>query len=140
MTGAVDLIAREGTGVLIVDYKTDRVAEADLGAIVTRDYGIQRLVYALAALRDGAPVVEVVHCFLERPDEPVSARFAAQDAGALEAELAQLAAGVLEERYPVAQAPHRELCLTCPGRAALCSWPEELTLRPAQQAVASVTS
>ena len=33
-------------------------------------YSTQRLVYALAALRPGAERVEVVHCFLERPDEP----------------------------------------------------------------------
>jgi ATP-dependent helicase/nuclease subunit A len=31
--------------------------------------------------------------------------------------------------YPVAAVPHRELCGDCPGRAALCSWGEEMTLR-----------
>ena len=76
VTGALDLLARDGDEVLIVDYKTDRVPrDADLGALVERDYGVQRLVYALAALRGGAAAVEVVHCFLERASEPVSARF-----------------------------------------------------------------
>jgi hypothetical protein len=36
----------------------------------------------------------------------------------------------------VTDAPHRELCLTCPGRAELCSWPQEVTLRPASEAAA----
>jgi hypothetical protein len=25
--------------------------------------------------------------------------------------------------------PHRDLCGDCPGRAAMCSWGEEMTLR-----------
>jgi hypothetical protein len=29
----------------------------------------------------------------------------------------------------VAEHPHRELCGDCPGRRALCSWPESMTLR-----------
>ena len=46
-------------------------------------------------------------------------------------ELLALAAGLLAGEYPVTPAPHRELCLTCPGRRALCSYDEEQTLRPA---------
>ncbi|MDQ6915910.1 MAG: hypothetical protein M3155_08900, partial [Actinomycetota bacterium] len=88
-------------------------------------------VYALAALRDGAPAVEVVHCFLERPDELASAAFAQADVPRLEAELATLANGVLAGEFPVTSEPHRGLCATCPGRPALCSHPEELTLRDA---------
>jgi hypothetical protein len=49
-------------------------------------------------------------------------------------ELLRLAAGVLAEEWPVADAPHRELCGDCPGRRTLCSWPEEVTLRPADLA------
>ena len=30
--------------------------------------------------------------------------------------------------------PHRELCGDCPGRCSLCSWPEEMTLRPVEAA------
>jgi hypothetical protein len=36
---------------------------------------------------------------------------------------------MLAGEYPVSPNPHRDLCLTCPGRRALCSHPEELTLR-----------
>jgi hypothetical protein len=31
--------------------------------------------------------------------------------------------------FAVSEAPHRGLCLTCPGRARLCSWNEADTLR-----------
>jgi ATP-dependent exoDNAse (exonuclease V) beta subunit len=135
INGVVDAIGHEGDRALIVDYKSDRLLEEDgpreLEARAAGDYRIQRLVYALAALRDGAAEVEVVHSFLERPDAPVSATFATADAAALEAELAGLAAGVLDERFDVAAEPHRGLCHDCPGRRALCSWDEEMTLRPA---------
>jgi ATP-dependent helicase/nuclease subunit A len=128
--GVVDVIAREPDRALVVDYKTDRLAPGEDPAQRTaRDYAVQRLVYALAALRDGAPAVEVVHCFLERADAPAGATYARDDVPRLEAELAQLAEGALAGRFPVTDSPHRRLCATCPGRPALCSHPEELTLR-----------
>jgi len=88
-------------------------------------------VYALAALRDGAPRAEVAYCFLERPGDPVIRAYGPADAPALTEELAGLAQDLLAGRYPVAANPHRELCGDCPGRSELCSWPEELTLRTA---------
>ena len=94
------------------------------------------MVYALAALNDGAPGVEVAYALLERPDEPVTATFTQDDVPALADALLGLAGGVLAERWPVAERPHRELCGECPGRATLCSWPERATLRPASEAYA----
>ena len=91
------------------------------------------MVYALAALDDGAERVEVAYAVLERPGEPVGATFTQADAPALAGALLDLAAGVLAERWPVAEQPHRELCGECPGRATLCSWPEEMTLRSAAE-------
>jgi hypothetical protein len=131
LTGIVDLLARERGGAqLVVDYKTDVLEPGtDLAAYVDERYGVQRRAYALAALRGGAARVEVAHAFLERPREPVSERFEAADAERLETELLALAAGMLAGEYPVTDEPYRELCLTCPGRRALCSYPEELTLR-----------
>jgi hypothetical protein len=118
--------------VLIVDYKSDRLEADDTPeASVQRAYATQRLVYALAALRAGAPRVEVAHCYLERPADPAVASFSQRDASDLAERLLELAAGVRAARYPVTPDPHRELCGTCPGRPALCSHPEELTLRPA---------
>jgi ATP-dependent helicase/nuclease subunit A len=136
VNGFVDVMAAEPAGRLIVDYKSDRLEGAEPAEVVDRDYATQRVVYALAALRDGAPRVDVAYCFLERPGEPVIRSFTAADADALAEQVLQLARGVLDERYPVTDAPHRELCADCPGRAALCSHPPSRTLAPAPQASA----
>jgi ATP-dependent exoDNAse (exonuclease V) beta subunit len=135
LTGFVDVLAREPDGaVLVVDYKTDRLEEDEQPEhLIARAYATQRMVYALAALQDGADRVEVAYALLERPDRPVSATFTRADAPALAGALLDLAAGVLAERWPVAQRPHRELCGECPGRATLCSWSEALTVRPAAE-------
>ena len=90
---------------LIVDYKSDRLEGAEPADVVERQYATQRLVYALAALRDGAPRAEVAYCFLERPGEPVTRAFVAAEEPALAERLAGLAGGVLEGRYPVAETP-----------------------------------
>ncbi|HTN24930.1 MAG TPA: PD-(D/E)XK nuclease family protein, partial [Solirubrobacteraceae bacterium] len=131
LTGIVDVLVLERGGAqLVVDYKTDGLApDADIAAYVRDRYGVQLRVYALAALRGGAARVEVAYAFLERPLEPFGETFEAADADRLEAELLALAGGMLAGEYPVSGTPHRELCLTCPGRRALCSHPEELTLR-----------
>ena len=136
LTGIVDVLVQERGGQLVVDYKTDALHPAtDLAAYVEQRYGVQRRVYALAALRGGAPRVEVAYAFLERPAEPVGERFEAADADRLEAELGALAAGLLAGEYPVTATPHRELCETCPARRALCSYGEEMTLRPLARSV-----
>ena len=134
VNGFVDVMASEHGGRLIVDYKSDRLEGAEPAAVVERDYATQRVVYALAALRDGAPRVDVAYCFLERPAEPVVRTFTAAEADALAEQVLQLARGVLDERYPVTEAPHRELCADCPGRRALCSHPPQRTLAPAATA------
>lgn len=128
ITGVVDAMTTTGADALVVDYKSDRLSGQAPAEIVARAYGTQRLVYALAALRAGAEHVEVVHCFLERPDEPVVAQFSRGDAPALETALAALAAGVVDECFEVSGRPNRELCTGCPGRGTLCSWPLEATL------------
>ncbi len=130
MTGVVDLMAHElGGGCLIVDYKSDRVGAADLVALTERDYGIQRRVYGLAALRGGALSVDVVHWYLQRPTEPVAVRYVSDDSEQLAGDLRERVAAITGGRYAVSELPHRELCLTCPGRRALCSHPPSLTLR-----------
>ena len=133
VNGVVDAFALEGGSefALVVDYKSDPVAGVDLEAACDEKYGTQRLIYALAALRSGARSVEVVHCFLERADEPVSVAFEAADLPRLEADLLALASGVIDGRFEPTEHPHRELCATCPGVDALCKWPKERTLAPA---------
>ncbi|MCW3039592.1 MAG: family ATPase, partial [Solirubrobacterales bacterium] len=134
VNGFIDLVAvlEDGTW-LVVDYKTNQVAGADLEAVVEHGYATQRRIYALAALRAGAPRAEVVYVFLQRPDEPVTSTHAAADLPVLAAALAAQAAPLLAGRFPVAERPFRELCAACPGRGGMCSWAEAMTLRPAPE-------
>jgi ATP-dependent exoDNAse (exonuclease V) beta subunit len=130
VVGVLDVLATEADGTaLIVDYKTDRLEGARPADVVDAGYGTQRAVYALAALRAGAPRAEVAYCFLEAPEEPVRTTFGPEDAPALADRVAELARGVLAEEYPVTERPHRDLCGDCPGRRALCSYDEAMTLR-----------
>jgi ATP-dependent helicase/nuclease subunit A len=118
--GSIDLLAvRPDGSVLVVDYKTDRLAGRDPGEIVTR-YSIQRDLYALAAAARGAPV-ETAYVFLEGSGEPVRESF--DEAGLqaarerVEGLLERLAAG----RFEVTDRPHKALCADCPARERLCS-------------------
>ncbi|MDQ3936682.1 MAG: PD-(D/E)XK nuclease family protein, partial [Actinomycetota bacterium] len=147
VNGVVDVHAEEpGGALLIVDYKTDPLDGEDPAALVERGYSTQRLVYALAGLRSGAPRVEVAYSLLEAPERPVAMTFEQTDRDRLERELTELAAGVLTGDFRPTEAPHRELCWSCPGRPALCSWGPEHTLRdppatpPPERPVASVRS
>jgi ATP-dependent exoDNAse (exonuclease V) beta subunit len=128
LNGVVDVHVEEPDGVLIVDYKTDPLLGEDPEVLVERAYTTQRLVYALAALRAGAPRVEVVYSFLEAPARPVAAEYGPDDVPALEARILELADGVLAGRFVPTDAPHRELCWTCPARESLCVHGPERTL------------
>jgi ATP-dependent exoDNAse (exonuclease V) beta subunit len=132
ITGAFDVVAREpGGGLLVVDYKSDKLEGADPGRLVQLQYRIQRLIYALAAIRSGAETVEVAHVFLERPREPVVAAFAPRARSELERQIADLAGGVERQEFSVSEEPWAGLCSGCPGEGGLCSWPLDLTRRPA---------
>src|SRR5207244_3056185 len=85
--GRLDVLHRDGPRALVVDYKTNSIAERTPEEIVESDYRLQRLVYALACFRAGAEEVEVVYAFLERPDAVVSTTFALAGAAELEQEL-----------------------------------------------------
>jgi ATP-dependent exoDNAse (exonuclease V) beta subunit len=129
VNGFVDVYAEEPDRVLIVDYKTDSLEGTDPESLCDAQYSIQRLIYALAALRSGAAVVEVAYCFLEQPDAPATREWTAADAAALEQELLGLAAGVIEGRFEPAAEPHLHLCAQCAGRPSLCSWDQAATTR-----------
>jgi ATP-dependent exoDNAse (exonuclease V) beta subunit len=131
VTGALDVLAREKRGMLVVDYKTGRLEGAAPADLVTARYGTQRLIYALAVLRAGADKVEVEHLFLERPEEPLSVTFTRADTPRLEAELAERCSAILRRRFAVTDTPHRAVCEGCPAEGGLCSWPLELTRREA---------
>lgn len=131
ITGVFDAIATERDGArLVIDYKTSAVSEQDdLEALVRRDYEPQRLIYALAALRDGAASVEVAHWYLHRPDEPALTHFAAAELGDLEARLRRRVDAARARGFAVSDMPHRGLCGDCPGRGGLCSWPAQVAMR-----------
>jgi ATP-dependent helicase/nuclease subunit A len=131
VSGVLDVLAREPGGrALVVDYKTDRLDGAD-PETAARGYEVQRLIYAIAALRSGADQVEIAHCFLEAPEAPVIVSFAADRLGQLDASLRSLAAGVVAGRFEVSPEPRRGLCADCPAEGGLCSWPLSMTRRAA---------
>jgi ATP-dependent helicase/nuclease subunit A len=131
LVGVFDAIGREGTRTLVVDYKSDRLEPgADPGELVARSYALQRTVYALAALQGGAAEVEVVHCFLDRPEQLATATYGPHDVTALTADLSARADAILARDFPVAPGPGPRICDGCPGRGSLCSWPLERTRAP----------
>ena len=124
--GRLDVLWREGDRALVVDYKSNVLDGADPHEIVESEYRLQRLVYALACLRDGAQEVEVAYQFLELPDDVVSATFTAADAEHLEADLseaiARIRAGVFRPT------PSEFACSDCPALDLVCAGPRLRTV------------
>ena len=98
--GRLDVLQREGTRALVLDYKTNSLAEGTPEEIVEADYRLQRLVYALACFRAGAEEVEVVYHFLERADAVVARTFVRRELPELEAELSEAIARDPRRRVP----------------------------------------
>ena len=119
--GRLDVLWRENGNGLVVDYKSNLLDGADPHDIVDAEYRLQRLVYALACLRDGAQEVEVAYQFLERPEDVVSATFSAADLPELEAELSdaisRIRAGVF------VPTPSEFACADCPALDLVCAGP-----------------
>jgi ATP-dependent exoDNAse (exonuclease V) beta subunit len=98
LRGSIDLLVEEdGRPPLIVDYKTDKVDEAETAGLAAR-YEVQQTIYALAvAEARGVPEVELAYVFLERPGEPVLTRWGRTEVEAgrvrLEAEIARVREG-----------------------------------------------
>ena len=133
--GIVDVHARgrkphhEGDGVLVVDYKSDRLEGAEPAERVEEAYAIQRLVYALAALRSGAARAEVAYCFLERPDEPVTRHLRGRRRPARWRPSCASSPPAWPRAVSSPRPTRTAACApTVPGRPALCSWDEERTL------------
>ncbi len=132
ITGVFDLVARERPdALLVVDYKSDRLGGARPHELVGERYDIQRLLYALAALELGAATVEVMHLFLEAPDEPATRSYGVTDLGSLRAEVSRRVAAVRGPAadYSVTQTPARAICDGCPAQGGLCSHPVAVTAR-----------
>jgi hypothetical protein len=106
---------------LVVDYKTNRLEEITPAEAVEDEYRLQRLVYALAALRAGAEEVEVAYTFLERPGEPVTATFARADVPRLEEELSAAIAAIRAGDFR--PTPSELACPGCPALDVVCAGP-----------------
>jgi ATP-dependent helicase/nuclease subunit A len=128
VNGIVDVHAAEPDRTLIVDYKSNRLEGQTPTDVIESDYGIQRLVYALAALRSAAARVEVTYVFLEQAANPVSAVYEASDLEDLDRQLRDVAAPVAAGSFIPTPQPWRGLCADCPGQPGLCSWPPERSL------------
>ncbi len=124
--GAIDLLADTDEGPLVVDYKTDSLAEATPEELVDR-YAVQRRIYALAAAAGGP--VRTVFAFLDSGGYPVAAEHDASDLTDARSEIEELVAGVRAGRFAVTDSPHWALCHDCPARERLCSHDKELTGR-----------
>jgi ATP-dependent helicase/nuclease subunit A len=121
LRGSLDICARRPDGSLLVaDLKTTALAGRDPAAVVESEYALQRSIYALAALRSGAPAAEIAFSFLERPEAPVTHRFTAEDADGLAAEV-RAAIGRLRTSAFTARAGDH--CATCPALDRLCPAP-----------------
>ena len=119
--GRFDVFGREADGsALVVDFKTNRLDERVAQEVMDRTYAVQVTTYALAALRTGAPAVEVAYAFLERADAVATRRFEADAAGALEAELQEAIDAIRAGRFPARPGFQ---CRECPALDLLCAGP-----------------
>ena len=120
---------------VVIDYKTNSLAEGTPEEIVEHDYRLQRLVYALACFRAGAQEVEVVYHFLERPDAIASTVFPRSQLPELEAELSEAIARINAGDFR--PTPDDFICAGCPALDVVCAGPR---LRSALAAEAFVAA
>ena len=119
--GRLDVYWSGGDRALVLDYKTNALAEGSPDEIVQSEYRVQQLVYALASFRAGAEEVEVVYHFLERPDAVVTTTFAQADLSLLEAELSAAIARIDEGDFR--PSPSEFNCAGCPALDRVCAGP-----------------
>ena len=119
--GRLDVRWREGTRALVLDYKTNTLAEGTPEEIVEADYRLQRLVYALACFRAGADEVEVVYHFLERPDAFVATTFNRIELPVLEEELSAAIRRIDAGEF--VPTPSEFTCSGCPALDLVCAGP-----------------
>ncbi len=121
--GRIDVLARDpgGRTAMVLDYKTNSLAEGEPDEIVAKDYRLQQLVYALACFRAGAEEVEVVYHFLERADAVVTDCYKLENVPALEAELSAAIATIQANDFR--PTPNEFVCADCPALDLVCAGP-----------------
>jgi ATP-dependent exoDNAse (exonuclease V) beta subunit len=117
--GRFDVLWRADGDALVVDYKSNLLEGRDPTDVVEEEYRVQRLVYALACLRDGAQSVEVAYQFLERPEDVVSAVFSTARVAELESELTDAVARIRSSTFR--PTPGDVVCSDCPALDLLCA-------------------
>ena len=122
--GRIDVLHRDGPRALVLDYKTNSLAEGTPEEIVAHDYRLQKLVYALACFRAGAEEVEVVYHFLERAEAVVSTTYRVEDVPGLEAELSEAIARIQANEFR--PTPDEFVCHDCPALDLVCAGPKLL--------------
>ena len=103
---------------LVVDFKTGLHPDEPADDVRDRIYGVQELVYALAALEGGAETVDVAFAFLD-DDAVAERRFSSDDREALAARLEAAVGAAIDGPYPARPEPF--LCGTCPAHGSLCA-------------------
>ena len=119
--GRLDVLWRDGPHAMVLDYKTNSLAEGTPEEIVDADYTLQRLVYALACFRAGAEQVEVVYHFLERPDAVVSTLYTRDLLPELERQLSAAIARIDAGEFT--PTPSEFTCSGCPALDLVCAGP-----------------
>ncbi len=135
--GRLDVLQLDGERAVVVDYKTNSLAEGTPEEIVEHDYRLQRLVYALACFRAGAQEVEVVYHFLERPDAVVSTVFRVDRLSELEGELSEAIARINAGEFR--PTPSEFICAGCPALDVICAGPRLRSAGYAEHALATVS-
>lgn len=117
LKGSIDLLARSGDRVLVVDYKTGRGEKQPDPHDRYRDQGG---CYALAALRDGASSVDVVFVAIERDCAVTSFTFGPDDAGAIERSIQARLDRMLAGEFGHLEEYSADVCPGCPALGGLC--------------------
>ncbi len=120
VAGVIDLEVQEPDGgLLIVDWKTHA-----LGGRSPREemlsYGLQRSIYALAALSEGVEQVELAWVFLEALDDPQVRVATPADLLALVDEVRVNLDPLLRDGRPPAALTPQFFCDQCPGLDVFC--------------------
>ena len=136
LRGRLDMLQLDGEQAIVIDYKTNSLAEGTPEEIVEHDYRLQRLVYALACFRAGAREVEVVYHFLERSDAVVSTVFHIEQIAELEAELSEAIAKINAGEFR--PTPSEYICAGCPALEIVCAGPGLREASYAEHALATV--
>jgi ATP-dependent exoDNAse (exonuclease V) beta subunit len=126
LRGSIDLLVERGEDPpLVVDYKTDRLDDAD-PAERAAGYEVQRAIYALAVAEAlDAEQVEVAYVFLERPEQPALSLLGPAELTAARARLEEAIARIAAGKFSPAAPADRSwsLCRGCPALGRLCAGP-----------------